>query len=186
MWILALDLARRMGIAEGEALSARVVETVTLRGTSAENRVRYLGGWLHERLRAAHCDLIVTEAPMNPVASKSDHATIDQLGYYFCLQGIAAVFGVHVHAVPVMSVRKHFCGQACAPRVSGRKRTSAEAQAARKFINTAVLNRAILLGYLPEGSKDWDQANACALFDFACAQFARTLPKELVLFGARP
>jgi hypothetical protein len=60
-----------------------------------------------------------------------------------------------------------------------------EARAARGFINEAVLRRAILLGYLPEDSKDWDCANAAALWDYGCAKFARAVPKELVMYGAR-
>ena len=58
-------------------------------------------------------------------------------------------------------------------------------RAAREFINEGVLNRAILLGYLPHGSKGWDEANAAALWDYGCAKFARALPKELVMFGER-
>jgi hypothetical protein len=35
-------------------------------------------------------------------------------------------------------------------------------------------------------SNDWDQANACALWDFACAKFARAAPATLAVFEARP
>jgi hypothetical protein len=192
MRILALDLARRMGVADGDSRwlgrsgYAPGVEAVTLRGTSAEKRARFLGEWLGIRLAAdKQYDLIVTESPMNPAASKSDNATIDQLYYHGALQGLAGTYGVVVETAPVMAVRKHFCGVACAPPVRGRKRTAKEAAEARKFINEAVLKRAILLGYLPAGSTDWDQANACALWDFACAKFARALPNELVMFGER-
>jgi hypothetical protein len=196
MRILALDLGRRMGVADGDSadLGKRPprVEAVTLRGTSAEKRVGFLGAWLHDRVDAAKADygpprydLIITESPMNPAASKSDHATIDQLGYYFCLRAVAGLFGILVVAAPVKKVRKHFCGIPSAPSIRGRKRTSAEAAAAREWINEMVLARAILLGYLPADSKDWDCANAAALFEFACAKFARALPKELVMFGER-
>ena len=171
MRILALDLGRRMGVADGDSawLTGRAddtrripsIETVTLRGMSAEKRVGYLAHWLDKRASLSrrgiiHPDLIVTESPMNPAASKSDNATIDQLGYYFCLHTLAALFEIKIEAVPVMAVRKHFCGVACAPPVRGHKRTAKEAEAARKFINEMVLARAILLGYLPEGSTDWD------------------------------
>lgn len=179
-----------MGVADGDsALLGRgspCVEAVTLRGTSPENRARFLGEWLHARLNGKDYDLIVTESPMNPAASKSDHATIDQLYYHGCLHGIAALFDIPVETAPVMSVRKHFCGVAHAPPVRGRKRTQAEVRAARAFINEAVLRRAILLGYLPAESKDWDQANACALFEFACGKFARARSEALVLFEALP
>jgi hypothetical protein len=46
-----------------------------------------------------------------------------------------------------------------------------------------VMQRAIALGYLPKGCRDWDRADACALFDFAAATYARTPPRELVFFG---
>jgi hypothetical protein len=195
MRILALDLGKRMGVADGDSALLRgtkvhgvTIEAVTLRGTSAEARVRYLARWLDKQI----CErgpgdpfLIVTEAPMNPAAQRSDHATIDMQAYYFCLHTVAGLLDIDVEPAPVMAVRKHFVGMACAPRIKGRKRTQAEAQEARKFINEAVLKRAILLGYLPEGSKDWDQANACALWDWGCAKFGRAQPSELIMFGAR-
>lgn len=190
MRILSLDLGRRMGVADGDCAilgkAAPSVEAVTLRGSSAETRARCLAGWVHERLYRNHYDLIITESPMNPAASKSSDATIAQFYLHGALQGAAGTFGVEVETAPVMSVRRHFCGQACSPRIKGRCRTLAEARMAREFINTAVLARAILLGYLPQESKDWDQANACALWDFGCAKFARARPKALVMFGARP
>lgn len=194
MRILALDLGRRMGVADGDSAGLGKVpprvETVIVRGTSIEERTRYLSRWLdvHLRLLDENYDLIITEAPMNPAASKSDNSTIDQLAYYFCLHGVAALpgkgIGIPVVAAPVMSVRKHFAGMAHAPGVRGRKRTSAEARAARTIINEAVAARAVQLGYLSRGSADWDQANACALWDYACAKYAR-IPAELVL-GALP
>lgn len=190
MRILALDLARRMGVADGDSTDiakrrpARV-EAVVLRGTSIEKRARFLGEWLADRMFGNRYDLIVTESPMNPAASKSDHSTIDQLYYHGCLQGAGAIYGVPVETAPIMAVRKHFCGVACAPPVRGRKRTVTEARAAREFINGAVIARAILLGYVPHGSTDWDQANAAALWDFACAKYARAMPAALALFEVR-
>lgn len=189
MRLMALDLGKRMGVADGDSSllgkGAPDVEAVTLRGTSVEKRTHYFGGWLYQRLDGAPYDLIITESPMNPAASKSSDATIGQLYLHGALQGVAAIFGVEVETAPVMAVRKYFCGQATAPPVRGRKRTIAEARGARKFINEAVLARAILLGYLSEGSVDWDEANAAALWDFGCAKFARARPDALVLFGAR-
>jgi hypothetical protein len=193
MRILALDLGRRNGVAAGECEFLRkrapppCVEALELRGASPEGRVQALAIWLAVRLHAPpRYDLIVTEAPLNPAASKSDKATIDLLGYYFCLQTVAVLFEIRVEAVPVMAARKHFTGIACSPPVRGRKRSSREAAAARTFINETVLKRAIALGYLPDGSKDWDKANACCLFDFAAAKFARTVPGELAMYGISP
>jgi hypothetical protein len=189
MRILALDLGRRMGVAYGDSATLGKVppriEAVTIRGISAEKRAGALGDWLAALMTGDRYDLIVTESPMNPAASKSDHSTIDQLYYHGCLHGIAGIFKVPVETAPVMAVRKHFCGVAHAPCVRGRKRTAAEARAAREFINSAVLRRAILLGYLPEDSKGWDEANAAALWDFGCSKYARAAPAALALFEAR-
>lgn len=193
MRILALDLGRRIGVADGDSsllggtlVHGVAVESVILRGTSADRRARFLGGWLADKLTEKDFDLIITESPMNPAASKSDNATIDQLYLHGALQGIAAIFGdTKVETAPVMSIRKHFCGVAHAPPIRGRKRTSGEAASARRFINDLVLHRAILLGYLPEDSTDWDCANACAIWDFGCAKFGRARPEALVMFGAR-
>lgn len=189
MRILALDLGRRTGVAEGDSDYLRTrappprVESLILRGASAEVRVRNFSQWLSLRLYDSKPDLIVTERPLNPVAQKSAPAAIDMLAYYFCLHAIAATFGLSVEAVPIMSARKHFTGVACAAPVRGRKRTSAEATNARTFINEAVLKRAVMLGYLSGVSKDWDQANACCLFDFAAVNFARETPAELAMFN---
>jgi hypothetical protein len=159
---------------------------VTLRGTSPESRAGYFGWWLSERLEASLFDLIITEAPLSPAASKSGDATIAQFYLHGALQGVASAFGVDVTRAPVMTVRKHFCGQATSGRVhwKGHKRTIAEARTARTEINEMVLKRAILLGYLPAESKDWYMANAAALWDFGCAKFARARPDELVMFVA--
>jgi hypothetical protein len=191
MRILALDLAKRMGVADGDSalfgrgpksLPACKVEAVTLRGATIEERVLFLAKWLEDRL--VGCSLVVTEAPMNPTAQRSARAAIDTLAYYFCLRGVAATFDVDVKGVLTMTVRQHFCGVRSAPQIRGRKRTAKEAVEARKFINEAVLSRAILLHYLPEGSRDWDCANACALWDYGCSTFARARPQELLMYGA--
>jgi len=190
MRILALDLGRRTGVAAGDSGFLRKLapppdmQVLRLRGTSTEDRVRYFSRWLSLRLYDSKPDLIVTERPLNPVAQKSASAAVDMLAYYFCLHAVAASFEIAVYAVPIMSSRKHFTGVASATPVRGRKRTAKEAANARTFINETVLKRAILLGYLSEGSKDWDQANACCLFDFAAANYAHTSPGELVMFRA--
>lgn len=179
MRILAIDLGRKCGVAGGDSAllgkGGPVVSGLVLHGLSPEDRVRQLAKWLFERLNCSQCcyDMLVTEAPLNPAGSKSDRATIDMLGYYFCVQTVGALTATKVEALPINSIRKHFVGIAGAPRVMGRKRTSVEAAAARKYINDLVLNRAILLGYLPAESRDYDQANACAIWDFACAKFGR-------------
>jgi hypothetical protein len=175
MRVLALDLGRHMGVADGDSyrnIPGVKSETVTLLGDTIEHRVNCLTDWLDRRLTFSKPELIVTEAPMNPAASKSDRATIDQLAYYFCLVTCAWKAAIHVEPAPVRKIRKHFVGVAGLPRIKGRKRTTAEAAAARAWINNAVLRRAILLGYLPEGSRELDRANACAIFDFGCATIA--------------
>jgi hypothetical protein len=189
MRILALDLGKRMGVADGSSLLmgqvAPALEAVVLRGTSAEKRAGFLGSWLNTRLLTTLYDLIITEAPLSPAASKSADATIGQLYLHGALQGVAGAHGVNVTCAPVMGVRRHFCGQATAsPRRRG-ERTMAQARVDRNAINTLVLRRAILLGYLPEESTDWDQANAAALWDYACAKFGRATPETLLMFGAQ-
>lgn len=188
MRILALDLGKRMGVAYGDSMllghpGSLFVDAVLIHGTNAEFRARNFGVWLNSMLRGYPSDLIVTEAPMNPAASRSADATIGQLYLHGALQAVTANLDVDVETAPVMAVRKHFCGQATAAPRRTQKRTMAQANADRRAINMMVLHRAILLGYLPGDSLDWDCANACALFDFACAKFARTRPQDLVMFG---
>lgn len=163
------------------------VEAVTLRGTKdgAIVQARNLGCFLRDRFALDKPDMIVVESAMNPAASKSADATIAQLLCHGALHALAGCYGIEVRTVAASTARSHFCGQASAAPRRTQRRTQKQARDDREATNRMVVKRAILLGYLPHGSDDWDKASAAALYDHASAHFARVQPRDLVLFGAR-
>jgi hypothetical protein len=187
MLIMALDLGKRTGVATGFAGEDMPrIEAVTLRGKAdgADVQARNLGCFLRDRWQLPpRPDLVIIESAMNPVASKSADATISQLYCHGALHALAGTFGLRVEVVAAQTARRHFCGAASAAPRRGQPRTAAQQRKDREETNRMVVRRAITLGYLPHGSDDWDKASAAALFDFAAATYARTRPRELVMFG---
>lgn len=144
-----------------------------------------LADWCFGRFSGgARPDLVVVESPMEIAASRNDNSTKAQLLLHGALHGVCGVFGVEVASVAVATIRKGVCGQAFAVApVRGRPRSSREAQAARKATKAMVLQRVILLGYLPHGCADDNRADAVAAWIWADMQFGRTRPRELMMFG---
>jgi hypothetical protein len=183
--IMALDLGKRSGVATGRAGEMPRVEAVVLRGKSdgADVQAGNLACFLRDRWALDRPDLVVIESAMNPAASKSADATISQLYCHGALHALAGMKGIRVETVAAQTARKHFCGKVSAAPRRNQPRTLAQQRKDREETNRMVVKRAILLGYLPHGSDDWDKASAAALFDFASVTYARVQPKSLVLFG---
>ncbi len=171
MLILALDLGTRTGFAFGEAGRIPASSSVTLKKPSEEHEVaaRNLARFLRDHTAGRRPDLIAVEHYLPPSAQQHDAPVISSLLLAGALQAFAGSHDVRVEAPHPGTVRKHFLGRANLGD--------------RKLTNAAVVSRALALRYLPPGCADWDRANACAVFDFACAQYARRLP-SLVLLGA--
>lgn len=87
------------------------------------------------------------------------------------VRGIAACYGIQVVQVYPATWRKHYLGRA---NFGSREETKRQ-----------TIARGQLLGYLPPGCKDDNQADACGIFNWAEATFGRVSPKELVMFGER-
>jgi hypothetical protein len=161
MKLLALDIGRRTGFAIGDptADDKPRIGAVRLRrdGQGPDAQAGNLGCWLRDLFVTDLPDLIVAEDFMNPAASKSADATISQLLSHGALTGIAFCYGIKVERVPAAKVRKHFIGHSSG---GDRNRT-----------NEQVVKRAIMLGYLPRESTDWDRANAAGTYDYAATHF---------------
>lgn len=123
---------------------------------------------VREDLQSNWPQLIAIEEAMHPAVSKSAASTIALLRLQGSAEGIAGVYGIKVVEAPIKAVRKHFIGH-------GNLR--------RDEANPLIVNRAILLGYLPAGSTDADAANAAAIWDWAGATYGGRVPAALVMHG---
>lgn len=171
MLILALDLGTRTGFALGVAGRTPESSSVTLKKPSEAHEVaaRNLARFLRDHTTGRRPDLIAVEHYQQPGGQPSDAAVISSLLLAGALHGFAGTHDIQIEAPYPSSIRKHFLGRANFGD--------------RKVTNQAVVARSVALRYLPVGCDDWDRANACAVFDYACAHYARRLP-TLVLLGA--
>ncbi len=171
MKILALDLAVVTGYAIGIAGEIPQSGSVRLkrRDDPAEVAPFNMLAFLRDRFVLDKPDLVAIEHYMHPVASKSADATILQLFCFGVAVAACQAYGLRYEAPRVDAIRKHFCGQRNAGNRGDTKRM--------------VLARAKTLGYVPRDCTDDNRADACALFDFASAHYARVRPKALIMFG---
>lgn len=193
MRILALDIGLTFGFSNGVAgeippRSGSII--VGQRGGDPHAAAAKFGAELRTQFfvfKNERPEMIVAEAPLHPSASYGGDALICQLLMHGALDDTAGAYAVPLRRVAIQSVRKHFIGAASVtPRTTGRQRTPKEREAARKAIKAAVLARAHLLGYFPRSISDTDRADACAVFDYAAAHYARAAPRSLHLFGESP
>jgi hypothetical protein len=159
--ILALDLGIRTGYAYGIPGAIPLVRTFEL-GKSGDPHRSIASAFmrcLHGRFNGPQPSLVIFASPPTipwHAAAHSHEATARlQYGLPMILMAICDEFKVPLEEVAESTVRKHFCGKA---KFGGREETK-----------RAVLSRAIVLGMLPRDCEDDDQADACALWDFACA-----------------
>lgn len=203
MKLLALDLADRAGWASGLSGSAPESGTVVLRerGEDAEIAPGALGEWLFRRWGLeGKDDAIVVERAMNVggmLAQEvvTEHGEVRRAGnpqmiqgqllLHGALRGLARAFRIPVYAPTAATLRKHLCGQTTAePPKRGAIRTEKERRDARAATKRMVIDRLILLKYLPADCRDDNRADAVAAFFWGETNIARATPKELVLFNA--
>jgi hypothetical protein len=187
--IMALDLANRSGYAcgiAGEGKPRLEAWVLKKQGEPVERACRNLSCTLRDRIQLENPDLIVVENWLHPAASRNADSTITHLHLHGAVEGIAGIFGIPTVKPTSAQFRTHFCGQSTAAPRRKIARTDKQKNQDREATNRMVVKRAIVLGYLSHGSDDWDKASAAALWDWACATYARKIPKELVLFGEQP
>lgn len=189
MLILALDLGRRTAIASGEAGSIPRVGAKALArpGEGPEEAAGELARWLRDEFVLGLPDLLAVEHWLHPSAQPSGDVVIMQMHLHGALRGIVGCYGVSVVMPTPDEVRRHFCGRASAMGRSrpGAPRDARQRAAARQATKDMVIDRAVLLGYLPKTVRDDDKADACALFDWASATHARRPVAGLRLYGER-
>lgn len=171
MKILALDIATTTGFALGKAGAIPRSGSVRLKkpGEPPEIAAWNLRCFLRDQFVLDRPDLAVVEHFLHPIGQKSGDAVILQL---MCVgAALAELIGSQVrYEMPHAStVRKHFIGAA---NMGDRAKTKA-----------AVVRRAQALGYVDRDCRDTDRADACALWDWACATYCNFRPEKLVLFG---
>jgi hypothetical protein len=188
--LISLDLGNRTGFGCGDAGAKPRLESWVLKrpGESVDVACRNFACTLRDNIQVENPDIIVAENWLHPSVQPSADTVITQMELHGALNAIAGVYGIRVARPTSAQFRKHFCGQssAAAPRARGVKRSAKQQAADREATNRMVVKRAIMLGYLPHGSNDWDKASAAGLFDFAVATYARVPPKMLVMFGEQP
>jgi hypothetical protein len=178
-WLFALDLGEyRVGFCAGAPGAVPLAKTLRLRksGERTEEAVARFGCWLRDRFEERLPDILCIEGLIPAGAMEGMTTSFVREGQtllHGAARAIAACYGVPVRAPAMQTIRIHFCGQrsAAPKRTRGYKRSSKEVAADRAATKRMVLDRAILLGYLPRGSVDDDAADAAAVFDYGSAQF---------------
>lgn len=156
--VVALDIATQTGIAVGSPGGKPKAWSVDLgKGRGEDARFSKALVLTHELIERYRPDLIAVEAAIG-----GKFASAFLIGVVACVRGVAANRGVPVRSYTSGSVRKHFLGRALAKRDF----PSLKPAAATKAIKGEVIARCRLLGW--EVADD-NAADACALWDFACA-----------------
>jgi hypothetical protein len=172
MRILALDLASTAGFAIGEAGEIPRSGSVRLKrpGDGPEVAAFNLRQFLREQIFTLdRPELVVVEAFIHPAGQKSGDAAILSIGLYFVAAAESKARDCRFEKAQPSTVRKHFIGVG---RTGDRSTTK-----------RAVVLRAQQIGYMPRDCGDNDRADACAVFDWASATFARK-SRPFVMFGA--
>lgn len=186
MKILCLDLARQLGMAVGTAGADKPTissHNLAKKGEGYEAACAKFGPLLRDWMRVESPDLVVVEHWLHPLAHPSADAVIMQMHLHGVVRGLAGCKGVPIRMPTADEVRIHFCGKKSAMKRTRGPKTPQQKAEARKATKSMVINRAILLGYLPHGCTDDNAADAAALFDFSCAHYARVNSAPLHLFN---
>lgn len=162
MKILAMDLATSMGVAVGISGCPPKTSTVHLGKGGEEARFSRLLTVVAKLLAEHQPELVVIEQPVG--GPKTSHYLV---GLMACARGVCFNRGVRVETVSIATVRRHFLGKHFTTRHFPGKNHAA----AKKAIKAQVIARCGLLGWHVESD---DEADAAALFDFACATWARS------------
>lgn len=173
MLIMAIDPATILGWAIGPAGAIPRSGSVRLKKPSQDRDIAPFNAlcFLRDTWVLDKPDLVCVEHFLNPAAQKSADAIILQIEVYGVIVAMCQAYGIRYEAPERSTVLKHFIGAG---------RTGDRAETKRQ-----VVQRAIMLGYMPKGATDDNRADACALFDWCAATHCRATPKSLVLFGER-
>lgn len=161
MKILALDLATTTGVCVGTSGADPKVWSVYLGEAPDERRLSNVLRLTKGLIEKNQPNLIVPEAA---VGGKEANAYL--IGLMQCVR--AQAFAMNVTCIPahIATVRKHFIGK----HMTSRDFPHLSKAAAKKAIKGEVIKRCQLLKWKAE---DDNQADALAIWDYACATYAR-------------
>jgi hypothetical protein len=189
MRILALDIGARAGIAIGDTGNGAPprIEAWRLRDKddSHERGAANLACALNDLIKPNPPDLIAVEQYLSPVVQKSADVITSHLLAHGAVEAVAALNGIRVVRPTVNEIRQHFIGCVTVRPRTRQQRTGRQRADDRAELNSLVVARAIMLGYLGRDCADWDKAAAAAVWDYSMARYARRIPAALVLFGER-
>jgi Holliday junction resolvasome RuvABC endonuclease subunit len=174
--VLGIDAATRTGFAIGESGGKPRTGAVRLKKPSDPLQVAWCnaGFFLRDLFVLDRPDLLALEAPLPAAAQRSSAASELQWGVVAVITFMAAAYGIRIEYVNAQTVSRHFTGKA--------RWTAAEG--GRKAKKEAAVQRAQLLGYVSKQSFDEDVADAIAVWDYACAMWAKAPPpRALHMFG---
>lgn len=166
MIILALDLASVSGVAIGSTGGKPTAWPVNLgQGRSEDARFSQALVLTHKLIEAHKPDLIVIEAPVG--GPKTSHFLV---GLVACVRGCAFNRRVRIESYNIAAIRKHFIGGHVTSAAYGHLPPNKRKGAARAAGKNAVMQRCRQLGWEAE---DDNAADACALWEYACALESR-------------
>mgnify|MGYP000523576001 CR=1 FL=1 len=159
MMVLAVDLATRTGCAYGATGTSPTTWAVDFgRFKDHDARLAQVLRWVRHQHDTICPDLIAVEAP---IGGKEASALL--IGMAACVRAQAADLGIASVFYASSSVRKHFLGKA----LVARDFPGLGQAAAKLAIKGKVLQRCKALGWEVGGL---DEADAAALWDYACAR----------------
>lgn len=188
MNILGLDLAQTMGFCQGDSdAPPRATESGSILVVQADEHITQanvnLACWLRDRIRANRPALIAVEQWLDPSQQHSSSEVLSSLLLHGAVISVAGMAKIPLARVTVQTWRYHFCGRASYNPRSKVKLTDKQKRENRKQNKLMVRDRAALLGYFPKTCWDYDRGDACGVYDWAVAKYARANPLELHLFG---
>lgn len=159
--VMAFDIASRCGVAFGALGEAPRATSIDLgKGKAEAFRFATLMRFTAHMLSTFNPDILVYEAPVG--GPKTSHFLV---GLAACFIGQAALTGYWPEAVHLGSVRRHFLGHVPTARTLETTKAKAKPQ-----IKRMVMDRCVSLGW-PVANDD--EADALAIWDYACATRAK-------------
>lgn len=157
MKVLALDIATNTGVCVGQSGADPRAWSVNLGKAPDAQRFSQALRLTASLLETHKPDLVAVEAAIGgPKASQY------LIGLVACVTGVCWDRRVRCEPVHLGSVRKHFLGKSLTTRHFPHLKPAA----AKKAIKAEVMKRCELLGWPVETD---DEADACAIWDYACA-----------------
>lgn len=162
MRVMALDIATNMGVAVGIAGGAPRAWSVHLGEAPDERRFSRLLTVTAKLLTEHQPDLVAIEAPIGG-KMKSNYL----IGLAACARGVCFNRGVRSEVCEISTVRKHFLGK----HFTSKHFPGKSLKDAKAAIKVQVIARCGMLRWHVEDS---DAADACGIWDYACATWARS------------